>query len=123
MSERPTQFEIDVLTALLGSVESAVRDQVAQCRVIKREFTGVGLFSDLVVVQHPPAPSATWDWKWVTGDVYLDHPDLNHGAGAMVLVKDGLLCLLECFTYSDPWPDDMESWSIVLGQDVPRDRG
>ena len=77
------------------------RQQLDGCAVVSRTFSGVGFFTDISVsVNHPRIPGLHFH----LGDVIGIHPQLRHGAGFVLFVRDGVLNMIEGYTYDEPWP-------------------
>ena len=97
----------------------ALRDQLISCCVVGREMTGVGFSSRLDVDAAAPAAAADVGNPLGTGrafadDVYADIDGLEHGAGFALWLDDGRLSQLEGFTYDDPWPDVVRTYTVRL---------
>ena len=82
----------------------AFRAQVERVRVIERTFSGVGVFSDLMVPEDVPAASGLAKDPLWWGDVYVEFDGLAHGGGFVIRIADGRLEMLEGFTFDEPWP-------------------
>ena len=98
------ELERVVMARLLAAdtvVAPALRAQCAVADVARREFTGVGFFTDFAVP--PDAP------RIVPPDLELgDAATLANGTpvGFVLFVRDGALSMLEGYTYGDdPWPE------------------
>jgi hypothetical protein len=84
-----------------------LRAQYAVASVASREFSGVGFFTNYSVPSH-------------VSRVAPPNLELSEGAilttgisvGFTLFVRDGLLSMLEGYTYDQPWPDDatIERW-------------
>jgi hypothetical protein len=113
-----TQYGIRSMSAL-NEIEGAVLDMLlageipalqvlrAQCErlfVTKREFSGVGFFTEF---GHPPDVVRLQTSKRVRlGDVLADLEGLDQGAGFVLFIDDGLITMLEGYsTANEPWPE------------------
>jgi hypothetical protein len=85
-------------------VLAVLRDQAALAHVAKRNFTGVGFFTHFDL--RSTAARLSSRRRIVIGDVSADVARVQHGAGFLLFVEDGLIDMLECFTYDDAWPTD-----------------
>jgi hypothetical protein len=85
-----------------------LRRQMEHVSVAGRETTGVGFFCDLSVDDGCP----TVDRDFHLGDVHAEIEGLAHGAGFVLFVRGGRLSLLEGFSYDEPWPDTVRSFSL-----------
>ena len=117
-----TKFEKEAMSMLLcgdDDVLENLREQFKICKVKNKENTGHGFFIDFEL---PP------DWFKVSiaksfnfGDVGANLPELCHGAGFVLFVKDGCLDILEAFSYDGPWPEsiiDFELSYVINGEFV-----
>ena len=108
------RFERAVLVKLLHGDHptlSALREQLQACRVINREFTGHGFFTNLTVdpsAARIPNPVP----RLQVSDVGADIKGLEHGAGFVLFVTDGYMDFLEGFTYDERWPDAIDEFSL-----------
>ena len=108
-------LEAAVLEKLLDGdhpVLTALRHQLPGTRVTSRELTGVGFFTTFSVAAGPldRAPIV----RAIFGDVVATIPGLAHGAGFLLYLEDGLLHMLEGYTYADaePWPERIDEFSL-----------
>jgi hypothetical protein len=107
----------DVLAAAHPVLE-VLRDQWAASYVSRREFTGVGSYTTLLVPPSARALATTRGFALHGPSVHVLHRE--EPIGSVLLVEGGRLGVLEMFTYSEPWPEDVSTFSIV--QDPkPRD--
>lgn len=88
-----------------------LRAQVARLHVTNREFTGVGFFTEFA---HPPDVVRLQSKKHIRfGDVLADIDKLNHGAGFVLFVDNGVITMLEGYsTANEPWPNSIEHFSL-----------
>ena len=107
-------LEEAVLTKLLAGdhpVLVALRSQLPGVLVSERRFSGAGFFTDLLVAEgarRAPLRSG----KAVFGDVEATIDGLSYGAGFLLWVKDGLMIMLEGYSYDEPWPDDVTGFAL-----------
>ena len=82
------------------------RRGLATAKCISRDYTGVGLYTELLVdPSSPKLNEARWKIEDMpTGDA--EHPDLPAGAGLILWVKDGYISCLESYTYEGSWPEN-----------------
>jgi hypothetical protein len=106
-------LEVAVLAKLLDGEHpmlAALRLQLPALSVIKRERTGVGFytsFSVSPVTLRAPLASVRF------GDVEASIPGLAHGAGFLLYVDDGLLQMLEAYSYDEAWPQQVTEFSLA----------
>jgi hypothetical protein len=114
-----TPLERDAMAALLSpanSVMDGLRAQLAACRTKSREFTGVGFYTRLVV---PQGLAVAGIGRLVLSHVDADIEGLPQGAGFVLFVEDGMLELLEGFTYDGLWPDHVGAYTVWTRPRVP----
>jgi hypothetical protein len=117
-----TPLERSVLDAALagpGRTLESLRHQLENCRVRGREFTGVGFYTDLTPDDSKRVHEIREADLRIT-DVWADIESLEHGAGFLLFVKDGLLQMLEGFTYDEPWPDEVKTFSVQYADAAAR---
>jgi len=103
-----SKFEQDAIRAICAS--DARRDvflaQLASAKCKSREYTGVGLYTNLVVC--PDAPKLD-ESRWKIEDMptgHAEHPDVPAGIGFILWLENGYIECLESYTYDGRWPDD-----------------
>ena len=112
-----TRLERAVIACLLAPkhpVTDAFRYQADLCRVAAREFTGVGFYTTLEVPSDA-APAAVRSGRMTLGDVTATIDGLERGAGFVLWTEDGVLQVLEAFTYDEPWPQEIRSYDVQAG--------
>ncbi len=107
-------LEQAVLDKLLVGDEpglACLRAQQERMRVAKREYSGVGFFTEFT---HPPdAPRLQGARSIRFGDVLADISGLDHGAGFLLFIDGGLITMLEGYTNSnEPWPASVEAFEL-----------
>ena len=79
-----------------------LREQYARASIRHVELTGVGFFVDYEV---PADVARTLPASFAGGNVSIEVEGVTHGAGFVLFVRDGVLSMLEGYTYDDPWPE------------------
>jgi hypothetical protein len=118
-----TKLEQAVLDKLLAGshpVLTTLRAQVASARVVSREQTGVGFFCTIEISTDVPVLAASRDFE--LGDVDGCIEGLEHGAGFLLFVRGGFIRMLEGYTYGEPWPAEVTSFSLSYAHQ-PREFG
>ncbi len=92
--------------------------QLELCIAEKREFTGFGFYTTLTVPQSIPRIVGL-DIKF--GDVIGCIPGLPSGAGFLLYVKDGVLDMLEGYSYDEPWPSSIDCFNLKYIKEDKRD--
>ena len=81
-----------------------LRAQLESATVSLREMSGVGFFTHLSVPSDIPR-LVSGPKRIVIGDVYAEVTGLQHPAGFLLFVDDGVLNFLECCIVDDHWPE------------------
>ncbi|MEG3193964.1 hypothetical protein SNE32_17215, partial [Lysobacter sp. D1-1-M9] len=92
--------------ALADRQQETVLAQLAKTMCASRDYTGVGLYTELQV--DPSVPKLD-EARWKIEDMpkgHAEHPDLPAGAGLILWVKGGYISCLESYTYDGSWPKD-----------------
>jgi hypothetical protein len=107
-------FEMMVLAAVILDDPEAdsLRAQLSAATIASRKYTGVGLYTELRVSQSTPRVRAIN--RIGKPGLKLVHPAVPDGAGALIWLVDGRIGTLECYTFSDPWPEDEASFQVEL---------
>jgi len=105
---------LDKLLAGSHPVLNALRRQLAGLTVKRRERTGAGFFTEFSVADNS-APAFTSSPKLRFGDVQATIGGLQHGAGFLLYVDAGLLRMLEGYSYEEPWPEEIEDFTLSYG--------
>src|SRR6266404_7198818 len=109
-----TPLESAVLEKLLikhGEPFHTIRKQLAHASVSSREFTGVGFFTHFTIPSEAPVRRDLDSTE--LGDVGAQIRGLQDGAGFLLFVRDGVVTMLEGYTYGDAaWPDPITEFSV-----------
>jgi hypothetical protein len=99
---RPNAMEAALLQDIARFYQNdALVEQISQCRVALREYSGCGVFSTLAV---PGDSSFIVAEKGYLNGSDVEAPGLSHGAGSILFIKAGRLDFLEVFAYADGDP-------------------
>lgn len=117
-----TVLEAAVLEKLLTDehkVLRGLRDQLSNARVKSREMSGAGFFTEF---EWPgdvePVAGASRCIRF--GDVHAELEGLEHGAGFVLFVDDGVVTMLEGYSYASVWPEE-ETLTSLRYHPTPRD--
>jgi hypothetical protein len=124
MSEREfesfKQFEREVMEMIAKEnpkYEAKIMAQYEKARVIKREFTGHGFFTDFDITD--PADSLGCGYKVQLGDLTAEFPGVKFGAGFVLFIENGFISMLEgCVYGNDPWPERITEYKFVPSMNV-----
>jgi hypothetical protein len=98
--DRLTIFERAILERI-ASKHPSLQQLVPTLRVLKRQLTGAGSYTDL----DGPAPSAIFADAHIGMEGLINMPSVENGMGAVLFFREGRPALLEIFTFGG------ESWS------------
>ncbi|MFK8001053.1 MAG: hypothetical protein AB8H86_15765 [Polyangiales bacterium] len=103
-----TVLEAAVLDKLLTDehpVLIGLREQLATAHVKSREVSGVGFFTEFEWPRGvDPVLAAPASIRF--GDLHAEFEGLQHGAGFILFVDEGVATMLEGYTYIGAWPKD-----------------
>ena len=107
------QFESDVMRRIIAEnadISDVLTKQYQSAKVIGRDFTGVGFFTDFEI---PDADlRLTSHSNLELGAVQVKLESLKFGAGFVLFIRDGLIQSLECYTYGEPWPENVNGYML-----------
>ena len=109
-----SKFEKLVMEAFIKEDPEAelLRVQMISATVSNREYTGVGLFTEIQVPENAPLLRASNRYIEGVPKAHLEHPELSNGAGVLLWFENGRISTLECYTYGGEWPDDETLFTI-----------
>jgi hypothetical protein len=81
---------------------AALRAQYGRASVSRVEFSGAGFFVEFSVPADAPRAEPG---ELTGGNARIEVEGLEHGAGCVLFVRDGMLRALEGYTYGEPWPE------------------
>jgi hypothetical protein len=108
-----TPLENAVLDMLLdrpGEPYETIRQQVSSATVSHREFTGVGFFTHFVLSSDAPVRRDLPNME--LGDIGAEFPGVKHDAGFLLFVRDGIVSMLEGYTYDENWPENLDGFRV-----------
>ena len=83
--------------------------QLSQFKIKTREMSGVGFFYEFEV---PDELSINEIGDMSFGDVIGEIEGVKNGVGFILFIKDGKLDMLEGYTYDEPWPPSIKSYTL-----------
>lgn len=119
--EELEQRLMDLLLQGENPVLNILREQYATAKVADRKFTGVGFYTYFEVSENAPLLVEHPKDDFLDDLLDLQHiqlENLPNGAGCTLSVRDGKLSDLECYTYTDPWPDQIIIKSLPEPTDI-----
>ena len=109
------QFEREVMEMIAKEnpkFEAKIMAQYEKARVIKREFTGHGFFTDFDITD--PADSLGDGYDNQLGNLTVEFPGVKYGACFVLFIKNGFIEMLEgAVNGDDPWPESITQYKLV----------
>lgn len=110
---KPTALEQAIVDLLLLGDHPALdvlRRQWATAEITNRAMSGVGCF---VAIGVPTgAPILSTDRRITFGDVVVDLADREAAIGGVLFVDQGVLAMLELFTFDGSWPEETDDFAL-----------
>lgn len=113
------QLEDRVLEMLLTGdhpVLRCLRKQLAQIASRKREFSGVGFFTHFKL--NADVSRLIGLQSFAFGDIDGEMEGLKFGVGFLLFVRDGLIDFLECYTYDEFFPRNIQNVKLTYRFDM-----
>ena len=111
---RPGQLELNRFEAAileeLAKQTPSITPLISQLRVLSREFTGHGSFTNF---QCPVSCPELGNKRITSKKWHITVPGVPNGMGALLMCKNDKLDCLETFTYGDHWDGVFEGFEIV----------
>jgi hypothetical protein len=101
---------LDMLLDKTGEPIDTIRQQLSHSTVAERRFTGVGFFTDIMISSDVSVRRDLADMT--LGEVGAECPGLQHGAGFLLFIRGGVVCMLEGYTYDEPWPTSTDEFIL-----------
>ncbi len=113
-------FERELMKIILAGDDPilvTLREQYKASVVTTREFTGVGCYTNFGIPTNTPLVSPA---NFEIDDVGMELQGVEHGAVAVLFVRDGKIDFLEMVTIIGQWPNDLilESITYVYNEAV-----
>jgi hypothetical protein len=102
---------LEMITRGDSQILQTLKRQIARSTVARREYTGVGFFTYLLVPDDVPRVSGVKD-RFPVGDIRAEIIGLDHGAGFLLWVEVGCASCLEGYTYDEPWPEVVGTFNL-----------
>ena len=96
-----------------------LRRQLKTVKVSSREMTGVGFYTYFAVASEVERVPSLPSFK--LGDVDGTANNLQHGVGFLLYIRDGVLDMLEGYTYDEPWPPELLGLKLSYSLGEKRD--
>jgi hypothetical protein len=106
-----TKFEEEVLEYVVNQFDSDLVGHLNRLKVIKREYTGAGLYVDFEYMDN--GLDYTDLTKSIGSDTYIELPELEYGAGCSVSISRGRIKLLELFVHGEEvFPEEITKFKF-----------
>jgi uncharacterized Zn finger protein (UPF0148 family) len=107
------EFEKEVMEKIMEkdtSINAILKEQYKKARVVSRDFTGVGFFTDFELADD--APNIEEEVAYGYGNVTAIINDF-YQCGFVLFIKDGKMICLEGYTAQDEWPEIITSYTLA----------
>ena len=101
---------LDMLLDRPGEPYGSLRQQLTHASVAKRDFTGVGFFTEFALPADAPVRRDLPDTT--IHDVGADVVGVEHGVGFVLFVRAGVISVLEGYTYTGAWPEVTDEFRV-----------
>lgn len=92
---------------------AVLRNQLASASIKSLEVSGAGFFAGFEWAVSPEALAGVS--RAAIGNVSIQTPDLEHGGGLILFLKDGRLDALEGYTFgASEWSEPLSSFTLSL---------
>jgi hypothetical protein len=108
-----TPLEKAVLDKLLdkaGEPFETIRRQLSVVTLAKRNFTEVGFYIEFVLLTEAQVKRDAPDMT--LGGIGAEFPGLEHGAGFVLFIRQGVMSMLEGFTFDEKWPESTSEFKL-----------
>ena len=93
-----------------STISGMLEKQYKSAKVVSREFSGFGFFTNFEIIDK--SLKLTDSQNLELGNTQLKLEGLKFGAGFVLFVRDGLIKTLECYTYDEPWPTNITTYTF-----------
>jgi len=108
------KFETNVIKQIItedSTIAEKLLLQYKSAKVIKREFTGVGFYTDFEI--QDKSTVILTDFNSELGSLHVTLPELKYGIGFVLFIRNGFISLLEGYTYGEEqWPDNITEYTF-----------
>jgi hypothetical protein len=122
MQTKLQEFDKAVVAMLLAGddpVLQVLREQVRLVANVRRELSGAGFFAYFELPREAPRIEGSPSFQ--IGDLCADVERLEYGAGFVLFVRNGAIDVLEGFSYEEPWPDQIGTYTLKYTTGLRRD--
>jgi hypothetical protein len=119
------EMERAIILATINTLPEESREilfkQFKSAEVVKREFTGVGFYTDYKISREAePVSGLENPLSGLEKDVFINFEGLDVPAMCFVWMEGGYIECLECKTFTENWPEQIKDFQIIL-KDRPSD--
>ena len=108
-------FEAEAMAHIIAedkNLSSWLSRQYASAQVVSREFTGVGFFTEYEVSDI--SLKCPGDINCELGAIQANINGVQYGVGFVLFIRNGMITMLEGYTYGEDWPEVISEYSFIL---------
>jgi len=112
---KPNDFELAAIRLILereAREYPALMKQIESLLVSKREFSGVGFFTNFEIPRQDSS-NITFPKLVLGNSVIAKLPGLKNDCGFALFIGEEGIEMLEGFTYGEPWPDSTDTFELA----------
>ena len=113
MNSNFEKFEADVMESIIAedsAISNILEKQYKSAKIISREFSGFGFFTNFEITDE--SLKLLGNPNLELGNTQAKIEGLELGAGFVLFIRNGFIKMLECYTYDEPWPQKILSYSL-----------
>jgi hypothetical protein len=92
------------------AIADLLRKQYEVAKILDRQFTGYGFFTDFEIMDKSLRIPDNMNRE--VGNTQAVIEGLKLGVGFVLYIRNGFIKTLEGYTYDEPWPKNITSYSL-----------
>jgi len=107
------RFERDVMKSIIAedsTTSIVLGEQYKSAIIVNREFSGFGFFTNFEIIDKSLKLAGSQNRE--LGNTHAKIEGLELGAGFVLFIRNGFIKTLECYTYDEPWPETISTYTI-----------
>jgi len=107
------RFEDEVMQKIIKEdtkLYQELKKQYEKSKVTNREFTGYGFYTNFEITDKSLRLESAINIE--LGSTHATINDVKNGVGFVLFIRNGLIEMLEGYTYEERWPQEIKQYSI-----------